>query len=72
MPAGVDFTAFMYLAVLSMSALYTAIFSAASIVRDREFGFLRDMLVAPVRRSAIVIGKCFDAQAFPASGESSF
>ncbi|HKA98552.1 MAG TPA: ABC transporter permease, partial [Streptosporangiaceae bacterium] len=35
----------------------TAIFSAASIVWDREFGFLREMLVAPVSRSAIVIGK---------------
>jgi ABC-2 type transport system permease protein len=32
-------------------------FSAASIVWDREFGFLREMLVAPVRRSSIVIGK---------------
>jgi ABC-2 type transport system permease protein len=38
--------------------LFTAIFSAASIVWDREFGFLREMLVAPVSRSAIVIGKC--------------
>jgi ABC-2 type transport system permease protein len=34
--------------------LFTAIFSAASIVWDREFGFLREMLVAPVSRSAIV------------------
>src|SRR5262249_13295814 len=34
-------------------------FSAASIVWDREFGFLREMLVAPVGRGAIVIGKCF-------------
>jgi ABC-2 type transport system permease protein len=41
-----------------MSVLFTAIFSAASIVRDREFGFLREMLVAPVSRSAVVIGKC--------------
>jgi ABC-2 type transport system permease protein len=38
--------------------LFTAIFSAASIVWDREFGFLREMLVAPVSRSALVIGKC--------------
>jgi ABC-type multidrug transport system permease subunit len=38
--------------------MFTAIFSAASIVWDREFGFLREMLVAPVSRSAIVIGKC--------------
>jgi ABC-2 type transport system permease protein len=40
-----------------MSVLFTAIFSAASIVWDREFGFLREMLVAPVSRSAIVVGK---------------
>ena len=40
-----------------MTVLFTAIFSAASIVWDREFGFLREMLVAPVSRSAIVVGK---------------
>ena len=58
MPPGVDFRTFIYPGVLSMSVLFTAIFSAASIVWDREFGFLREMLVAPVSRSAIVIGKC--------------
>jgi ABC-2 type transport system permease protein len=58
MPAGVDFKTFIYPGVLAMSVLFTAIFSAASIVWDREFGFLREMLVAPVRRWAIVLGKC--------------
>jgi ABC-2 type transport system permease protein len=58
MPAGVDFKTFIYPGVLAMSVLFTAIFSAASIVWDREFGFLREMLVAPVRRWAIVVGKC--------------
>jgi ABC-2 type transport system permease protein len=58
MPPGVDFRTFLYPGVLAMSVLFTAIFSAASIVWDREFGFLREMLVAPVSRSAIVIGKC--------------
>jgi ABC-2 type transport system permease protein len=38
--------------------MFTAMFSAASIVWDREFGFLREMMVAPIRRSSIVIGKC--------------
>jgi ABC-2 type transport system permease protein len=38
--------------------LFTAMFSAATIVWDREYGFLREMMVAPVRRSSIVIGKC--------------
>ena len=58
MPPGVDFKTFIYPGVLAMSVLFTAIFSAASIVWDREFGFLREMLVAPVRRWAIVVGKC--------------
>jgi ABC-2 type transport system permease protein len=58
LPAGVDFRTFIYPGVLAMSVLFTAIFSAASIVWDREFGFLREMLVAPVSRAALVIGKC--------------
>jgi ABC-2 type transport system permease protein len=58
LPVGVDFRTFIYPGVLAMSVLFTAIFSAASIVWDREFGFLREMLVAPVRRWAIVVGKC--------------
>jgi ABC-2 type transport system permease protein len=41
-----------------MGAMFTGIFSAASLVWDRELGFLREFLVAPVSRSAIVIGKC--------------
>jgi ABC-2 type transport system permease protein len=57
LPAGVDFRTFIYPGVLAMSVLFTSIFSAASIVWDREFGFLREMLVAPVRRWSIVVGK---------------
>ncbi|HEX6714729.1 MAG TPA: ABC transporter permease [Thermoleophilaceae bacterium] len=56
---GVDFRTFIYPGVLCISVLFTAMFSAASIVWDREFGFLREMMVAPVRRSSIVIGKAF-------------
>jgi ABC-2 type transport system permease protein len=56
---GVDLRTFVYPGVLAMAVMFTAIFSAASIVWDREFGFLREMLVAPVRRSSIVLGKCF-------------
>jgi ABC-2 type transport system permease protein len=58
LPPGVNFRTFIYPGVLGMSVLFTAIFSAASIVWDREFGFLREMLVAPVSRAALVIGKC--------------
>ncbi len=55
---GVDLRTFVYPGVLCMAVMFTALFSAASIVWDREFGFLREMMVAPVRRSSIVIGKC--------------
>jgi ABC-2 type transport system permease protein len=58
LPADISFKTFIYPGVLAMSVLFTAIFSAASIVWDREFGFLHEILVAPVRRWAIVIGKC--------------
>ncbi len=54
---GFDFRTFMFPGVISMTILFTAIFSAVSIVWDREFGFLREMLVAPSRRWAIMVGK---------------
>jgi daunorubicin resistance ABC transporter membrane protein len=53
-----DFKTFIYPGVLAMSVLFTSLFSAGSIVWDREFGFLREILVAPVSRGAIVVGKC--------------
>ena len=55
--SGLDFRTFMFPGVLATSVLFTAVFSAMSIVWDREFGFLREMLVAPVRRSSIIVGK---------------
>jgi ABC-2 type transport system permease protein len=55
---GLNLRTFIFPGVLAMSTMFTALFSAGSIVWDREFGFLREMLVAPVSRSAIVVGKC--------------
>ncbi|MDQ1635959.1 MAG: type transport system permease protein [Frankiaceae bacterium] len=55
---GLSLRTFLYPGVLAMAVMFTAMFSAASVVWDREFGFLREMLVAPVRRSSIVLGKC--------------
>jgi ABC-2 type transport system permease protein len=55
---GVDLKTFIYPGILCIAVMFTAMFSAASIVWDREFGFLREMMVAPVRRSSILIGKC--------------
>lgn len=55
----VRFTAFLFPGVLAMSVGFTASFSGISMVWDREFGFLREMLVAPVSTTAILTGKCF-------------
>jgi ABC-2 type transport system permease protein len=55
---GVSLRTFIYPGILCIAVMFTAMFSAASIVWDREFGFLREMMVAPVRRSSIIIGKC--------------
>jgi len=54
---GVNLKTFIFPGVLATSVLFTAMFSAASVVWDREFGFLREMLVAPVRRGSIILGK---------------
>jgi ABC-2 type transport system permease protein len=52
-----NFTQFMFPGVLGMTVLFTAIFSAVSIVWDREFGFLKEVMVAPVSRVAVALGK---------------
>jgi ABC-2 type transport system permease protein len=54
----IDFRTFLFPGVLAMSVLFTAVFAGVSIVWDREFGFLREMLVAPVRTGALALGKC--------------
>jgi ABC-2 type transport system permease protein len=55
--ASVNYVQFIYPGIIGMAVLFTSIFSAMSIVWDREFGFLKEVLVAPIDRSAIAIGK---------------
>jgi ABC-2 type transport system permease protein len=54
---GLDYKMFIFPGSLAMSVVTTSIFGAISIVWDREFGFLREMLVAPVSRASILLGK---------------
>lgn len=56
-PMGVDYVHFMFPGVIGMTILFTSVFSAISIVWDREFGFLKAVLVAPIPRTSVVIGK---------------
>ena len=52
-----DFKQFMFPGILAMNVLFTAVFSAVSIVWDREFGVLKEVMVAPVSRTAVALGK---------------
>ena len=64
---GVDLKTFIFPGVLCIAVLFTAMISAASLVWDRELGFLREMMVAPVSRTSIVVGKCLGGATIAAS-----
>jgi ABC-2 type transport system permease protein len=55
--AGVNYQQYLFPGILAMSVLTSSLFSAIAIVWDREFGFMREMLVAPVSRASLVLGK---------------
>ncbi len=58
---GIDFIQFMYPGIIAMTVLMGSVMSGLSVVWDREFGFLKEILIAPVGRSGIVLGKALGA-----------
>ena len=56
---GFDYTQFIFPVIIAMALIFTSIQSAISIIWDREFGFLKEILVAPVPRTAVALGKGF-------------
>ena len=66
---GISFRTFLFPGVLATSVLFTAGFAGISLVWDREFGFLREMMVAPISRASIIWGKCLGG-AVVATGQS--
>ncbi|HET6314849.1 MAG TPA: ABC transporter permease, partial [Chloroflexota bacterium] len=54
---GTGYMTFMYPGVLAMSVLFTSIFGSMSIMWDREFGFLKEIQVAPISRASVAVGK---------------
>jgi len=54
---GTDYVSFLVPGLASMTVLFASMFAAISIVWEREFGFLKELLVAPVPRGAIVAAK---------------
>ena len=53
---GIDFIQFVYPGIIAMNVMGIAFFSSVSTVWDRELGFLKEILGAPVSRMSIVIG----------------
>ena len=53
----VNFEQFIFPGIIAMSVFFAALFNAVSLVYDREFGILKEMLVAPVSRAAVAFGK---------------
>lgn len=56
-PGGLDYMKFMYPGIIGMSILFTSIFAAVSIIWDRDFGFLKEVLIAPAPRWGVALGK---------------
>jgi len=56
-PDRTGYLAFIFPGIVGMSLLFTAVFSAISIVWDREIGFLKEVMVAPISRWAVAVGK---------------
>lgn len=52
-----NYIQFLVPGIISMSILFTAIFSGVSVIWDRQFGFLKETLVAPVPRWQIMLGR---------------
>jgi len=57
MAGGVNLIVFMYPGIIAQSVLISALSTGMSVVSDREFGFLKEILVTPVSRTGIVLGK---------------
>jgi ABC-2 type transport system permease protein len=56
-PGAQTYQTYIFPGILGMTLLFTSVFSGISVIWDREFGFLKEIMVAPVSRTAIVIGK---------------
>ena len=54
---GISYIQFIFPGIIGMTILFSSIFSSISIIWDKEFGFMKEILVAPVSRFSVVVGK---------------
>jgi len=57
MAKGISYIHFLVPGIVGMTMLFTSMFAGISVLWDREFGFLKEIMVAPVNRISIVIGR---------------
>jgi len=55
--AGLNYTQFIFPGVIAMALIFASLQSAISVIWDREFGFLKEVMVAPIPRSSLLLGK---------------
>ncbi|MFH1482925.1 MAG: ABC transporter permease, partial [Chloroflexota bacterium] len=58
---GVNFTSFIFPGIVGMTVFMTSFMAGVSLVWDREFGFLKEVLVAPISRVSVAVGKALGA-----------
>jgi len=58
---GIDFTQFIFPGIIGMTVLMSSFMAGISVVWDREFGFLKEVLVAPISRASVAVGKTLGA-----------
>jgi len=56
-PPGVNYLNFLVPGIIGMTMLFSSMSAGISVLWDKEFGFLKEIMVAPVRRLAIVLGR---------------
>lgn len=54
---GTSYFSFLVSGIIAMVIMFQSVFSALSVVTERQFGFLKEILVAPISRNDIVLGK---------------
>jgi len=57
MPPGANFLDFVAPGIVGMTLLFAGTMSGTSVLWDKEFGFLKEVLVAPVSRFSIILGR---------------
>ncbi len=56
---GVNYQQYLFPGIIGQTLLFTSMFMGISVIWDREFGFMKEILVAPISRFSLFLGKMF-------------